>query len=38
VVFELFSIGRATVHWAVDRRPVAEDGQVTLPRLDDDDG
>ncbi|MDO4101024.1 recombinase family protein [Clavibacter michiganensis] len=33
---DLFSIGRATVYRAVDRHPIQESGQVTLPRVDDD--
>ncbi|MFC3297366.1 helix-turn-helix domain-containing protein [Clavibacter michiganensis] len=32
---DLFSIVRATVYRAVDRHPIQESGQVTLPRVDD---
>lgn len=34
---DLFSIGRATVYRAVDRHPIQEGGQLTLPRVDDND-
>ncbi|MBF4625860.1 recombinase family protein [Clavibacter sp. VKM Ac-2872] len=33
---DLFSIGRATVYRAMDRHPIQEGGQVTLPRVDGD--